>query len=171
MHLVPIQNHEGFTLIELMVVIAVLVIFVMIALPSFSVLMSKNRTTSAANELLYSLQIARSEAVKRNIAVSLCPSKNQTTCSGDGNWHLGWIIFIDVNENGVMSSGDTIIKAQGALDSSLTFIGPTSVQYATGGYLQSVTLTSIKASVSGSTEDRWVCITAIGKAGVQKTTC
>ena len=72
------QKMAGFTLIELMIVVALLVIFVSSALPSFSYLIKTNRTQSAASELASLLQYARAEAVTRNVDI--------TAAASDGAW-------------------------------------------------------------------------------------
>ncbi|AVO54331.1 MULTISPECIES: GspH/FimT family pseudopilin [Pseudomonadaceae] len=65
------ESSKGFTLIELMVVIALIAIVASIAVPSYQAMMEGGRQTSARNGLLGALQLARSEAVARNIAVSV----------------------------------------------------------------------------------------------------
>lgn len=165
------RYYQGFTLIELMVVMVVIGVLVTVGIPSFRTLMANNQVNNAANELLYAIQLARSEAIERNQMVSLCPSSDKTSCTANGNWHVGWIIFLDNAANGVRDSSEEIIRVQDALDSTVTMTGPTSIQFATGGYLEPVATKTISASATGSTNNKWVCLTAIGKAGVQSSTC
>ena len=163
--------RNGFTLIELMVVLVVISVLITIGVPSFRTIMADNQATSAANELLYALQVARTEAVKQNVTVSLCPSSNQATCTGNGSWHVGWIIFVDNNANGTRENTEQLIRVQNGFDATVTLAGPTAIEYATGGYLEPATMLSIQASVVGSTNNKWVCLTAVGKAQVQSTSC
>jgi len=75
---------QGFTLIELMVVLAVMGIFAAIAVPSFSKLIHKNSVSAAANELFGLLQYARGEAVTRSTNVTIkAPSSSNTAWNGD----------------------------------------------------------------------------------------
>ncbi|MGV8921978.1 MAG: GspH/FimT family pseudopilin [Thermomonas sp.] len=71
---------QGFTLVELAVVVAILAIVSAIAAPSFNNLIRGNRLTSSANEMVAMLQIARIAAVSKRSSVSVCPSANGTTC-------------------------------------------------------------------------------------------
>ena len=71
----------GFSLIELMVTLAVAAILMAIATPSFIALINGNRLTSTANELVSSLQLARSEALRRNTQVRVCRSESGNTCA------------------------------------------------------------------------------------------
>ena len=92
----PVRSRlHGFTLIELMVTIAVLAIISAIAYPSFTSLMNSNRLTAAANDLVGDLQTARSEAIRRNARVTVCASADNTTCSGAGGDWQSWIVWID----------------------------------------------------------------------------
>ncbi|KFN51574.1 hypothetical protein N790_04555 [Arenimonas malthae CC-JY-1] len=75
----------GFTLLELVITVAVLAIALGIAIPSFQGITNRNRLTSVANEVVAAMQLTRMEAIRRNQRVVMCPSTNGTTCSG-GNW-------------------------------------------------------------------------------------
>lgn len=165
------HHHHGFTLIELMMVMFIMGVLITVGVPSFRVLMADNQVNNSANELLYAIQLARAEAVKRNQMVSLCPSSDKLNCTANGNWHVGWIIFLDTSGNGARESAEEIIRVQDALDTMVTMTGPTAIQFATGGYLEPAATKSIQASATGTTNSKWVCLTAIGKAGVQNTTC
>lgn len=84
---------RGFTLIELMVAIAVLAVLVTIAVPSFQNLLNQNRVISTVNDLQSSMQLARSRAVTTNTSdrYEVCPI---TGCGSNGNnWSEGWIIY------------------------------------------------------------------------------
>jgi len=101
----------GFTLLELMIAIAVGAILLVLALPDFTTALQKNRIGSAADQLYVSLAEARGEAVKRRSAVHICPSADNDSCRNDGDWSDGWLIFVDTNDNNLRESGEPIIKA------------------------------------------------------------
>jgi type IV fimbrial biogenesis protein FimT len=87
---------QGFTLIELMVTLAVLAIVVSLAAPGFNSMISNNRSTSMASELVAAANFARSEAIKRGKPVSICPSSDGDTCLASADeWAKGWLVFID----------------------------------------------------------------------------
>lgn len=93
----------GFTLLEMMVVVAVLSIVLGLALPSFRTATQNNRITAQANELLTAFQFARSESLKRNLPVAVCASDDGAVCAG--GWDGGWIVLVDSNAPGTPSVG------------------------------------------------------------------
>lgn len=90
---------RGFTLIELMVTIAIVAILAAIAFPSFQSSLRNNRASTATNELMASFALARSEAVRSARGAGLCTSNDGTTCGG--TWDDGWIVWTDADSNGV----------------------------------------------------------------------
>jgi len=108
-------EQRGFTLIELLVTITVLAIILGVGVPGLRDFVLNNRQVSAVNEMVGSLQYARTEAVTRNRSVSLCPSSNGTSCSGS-DWAVGWIVFDDLDGDGSVDGGETVLRQVEALN-------------------------------------------------------
>ena len=142
------HKHSGFTLIELMITLAVVGILLAVGVPSLKTFMQGNQLVATSNELLSALHVARSEAIKLNKRVMICESKNGTSCTNPatGNWRNGWIVFVDANDDGIVASllctnttTDCLLRAHEAIaDNQLSVSG----SYTGGGPISSFTFTS-----------------------------
>lgn len=105
----------GFSMVELMITIAIAAILLALAVPSFTSFLNSNRVTSQANELLANFQAARLESIRRGARVVVCGSANASaatpTCSAGTAW-AGWISFVDANRNNTFATadGDTLLS-------------------------------------------------------------
>lgn len=86
---------SGFSMIELMVTVAVMAVLMAAAFPSFTAMVNSNRLTGSANEMIASLQLARSEAIRRNTRVIVCRSEDNATCADAAGLWAGWITIVD----------------------------------------------------------------------------
>ena len=118
--------QSGFTLIELMVTIAVGFILLLIAVPAMQNFLRNDRQWTVANSLVMSLNAARSEAIKQDAAVSVCPTANGTTCSTTAPWAQGWIVLSSTAGSApvltvpALATGTTLTEASGL--SAITFL-------------------------------------------------
>jgi type IV fimbrial biogenesis protein FimT len=91
-----VRHAKGYTLLELMLALAVAAVLLGLAGPGMNGLLAHNHRVAAVNNLVGSLQYARSEAHKLSAEVVLCPSRDQLLCeTGDEAWEHGWLVFAD----------------------------------------------------------------------------
>lgn len=174
------QSNTGFTLIELMVVLAVMTVLLALTIPAMTEVMASVELATFSNSFLSNLYLTRSEAIKRNARVVLCKSATGLSCATDGNWEQGWIVFHDVNNNATLDLGEVIIQREQALPPNLRLVGNIHVaryvSYShfgttklTSGAFQAGTLTLCRQSLS-SGEARHIIISSTGRPRIQKTT-
>jgi type IV fimbrial biogenesis protein FimT len=175
------STSSGFTLVELMVVIIMASILVAVAIPSFRTLIVKTRVVTAVNGLVSSLNLARSEAIKRGQRVTVCTSSDGATCDPNVDWDRGWIVFDEVAPpNATVDAGETVISVHDGLDPQFTLVGNGNVadyvSFANNGATQQVPggnqMGTISLCGSGlANEDRDIVINVVGRISLRQTTC
>lgn len=135
-------RNSGFTLVEAMIVTAIAAIVMVVAAPSFKTFTNSTRISSASSLLLDDLNLARGEAIKRNVRVLVC-LKNAAgdDCAAGTNWAPGWLVCYDRDTNASPNNGipdgscdvaptdgtnPNPIVSRPAINSVLTLTGPSS---------------------------------------------
>ena len=135
------KNNHGFTLIELIVTLAVVSIVLLTGIPMLNQMTTSNRLVTQINNIAGSLSVARSESIKRGESITLCGSTDGATCD-TANWESGWIVFTDADNNAVLNSAsETMLKivAQFSGGSTLRLSGSDSasiIRYKSDGSLR-----------------------------------
>lgn len=99
------RGVRGYTVIELMMVLAVLGVLTALAMPSFIAVFNTNRLAAQSNDVAAMLQSARMEAVRTGRRVIICPTSNGTACTTGARWQ-GWIAFVDRDADSVLDVGE-----------------------------------------------------------------
>jgi type IV fimbrial biogenesis protein FimT len=160
---------SGFTLIEAMVVVALLAIVGTLAAPSFRAFIGTMNAKSAAFDLINDLSMARSEAIKSNWTVRVVPEA--------GDWTKGWRIVRDAGAPGDPDNvDDVVLRVRPALTSALSVTGvPNEVQFRPNGRLDDDTASgnvawSVTSTISGVTP-RCIVISPTGSARSKMGAC
>jgi type IV fimbrial biogenesis protein FimT len=172
---------RGFTLLELMVVVAIVAVLATLGMPSFTRLIQANTVSSTANILLADLRYTRSEAIRRGGGVLMCrsdaPEASHPACSSASSgaagrgWADGWIVFQDWNGNGVQDGDEPVLRVQSALPriDAISEPGDSATAFrftATGRTPISSTLLRIGGSHIDSAVQRLVCVNFGGRARI-----
>ena len=165
------KHSKGFTLIELMLTLAVVAILLTMAVPSYRTFVQGNRVASQANTLLTALAYTRSEAVKRATVISICRSSDQNSCGG--SWADGWIVFSDVDQDGALDAGtDTLLQAGDGLSGGSTLTAGTGfVRYAASGAAMDTTQFTLTPADCRGDMQRRIEVTGSGQATIQTVSC
>ena len=127
------KKSAAFTLVELLITVTIFGILAGIAAPSYISWVQDSAMVNNTNNLIGALQLARSEAIKRDGRVSVCQSADANTaatpsCAGTGQWEDGWVVWADENGNNVVDSSEDIIRvADQATGANVTMRGTATV--------------------------------------------
>lgn len=122
------QKQSGFTLVELMMLLAILGIVTSFAIPSYTGFMTENRLSNQNTSLMLDFIFARGEAATRGNRVTVCQSSDGASCSGAG-WGAGRIIFVDNGTTGSIDGTDEILRVSDGISSQDTMAGSTADIY------------------------------------------
>lgn len=122
----------GFTLVEMLVTVAVLSILGMVALPSLTAFSARNQLSALSSDFVSSLALARTEAARAGLPVLVLPSSGGVT----GNeFAKGWNLYLDRNSNGSVDTDDTLLRTYPALPGTLKLQGTSTLRFTALGYL------------------------------------
>ena len=108
------QRQTGFTLIEALVVAAILAISVGLGLPAMGSLIDRHRLTPSMHLVSADMAMARSTAIMRREAVVVCPGLPDAGCSNDRDWSHGWLVFRDPDGNRQPDDPGDVLRASQA---------------------------------------------------------
>lgn len=170
------RRHKaaGFSVLELMITIAIGAILLTIGVGSFSYVTKSNRSTAEVNGLLGDLQYARAEAIKEGVNVTACASLLGLNCDGTTSWQNGWIVFSDTGVIGTVDGTDTVLRIQRPLSGTDTFTASNAVSkitfnregYATG--IANGTLITLHDSTNNQNFTRCLSVSFIGLLTTQR---
>jgi len=110
------MERRGFTLVELLIVLAVGSILLAIAVPGYGFLLKIKTLATVTNDLVTVLHLARSEAIRRGVRVTVCKTGNPgavtPVCDVAAEWHEGWLVFVDAGTPGVIDASDALLRVQ-----------------------------------------------------------
>ncbi len=109
------KRENGFTLMELMITLAVGGLLVSMAVPSMQSFTNNAKRASAVNAFVASMHLARNTAITTNSRMTICASSNASNCE-TVSWDNGWIVFSDANSNQTVDAGEAIVSTSGALE-------------------------------------------------------
>lgn len=124
------RKQSGFTLIELMITVAIFAILLSLATADYSSTINTNRLAAGMNQLQGELSYARSAAAKAATSVTLCSSTDSASCNGGSIWESGWIVFTDADADAVVDATDRILKVNSGLE--VVTLRRSGFNYATG---------------------------------------
>lgn len=114
-----LARDYGFSLLELLMTIAVAALILTLGLPSFGALKARNAQRVELDALFHAVHHARKASIMRKEVVSLCPSRDGATCSPGRDWSGGFLVFAnsDRDEPPELDAGEVLLHQHRASES------------------------------------------------------
>ena len=168
----PVSRQAGLSLTELLVAIALLGVVTGFSVSSFRTLQLDAERSAQVNRFVQSLHLARSEAMKRNAIVSLCPSRDAATCAAaDTGWEAGWMLFenVDRDSPAIRDDGEPLVQVFSPWRGGRLRGNRTTLSFRSFGQA-GVTATYTFCDARGSTAARAVIISQTGRPRIAART-
>ena len=184
-------TKSGVSLVELMIIMAIVAALAVTAIPAFGDLIIKSRISAATTTLQAAFLLARAEAIKRDKNVVICRSTNPDSltpsCAANGGvlgndagWGDGWIIFVDQDSDKKFSGRDALVQVQSPIFSrpadgaiiptpNRSYLSFTPTGQTFGSYMR-FTIRRPESNLNSS-HDRYLCLASGGRARVDDRSC
>lgn len=166
-----IQIQRGFTLVEMMITLAIAAISITLAVPGFQSMIERNRVAASINNFVSHLHHARAEAIKIGEWVMLCPSNNGASCISDyTQWGRGYIEFVDENRDRARGDDEQVLGYFQGDEKAITIHSSSShrktIAYRPSGRAWSFNTTVRFCAENDAKHNRTVIISATGRPRV-----
>jgi len=170
------QRKNGFTLLELMVTLAVAAILLSVGVPGFRSVIMDNRLVRDTNQFVASINLARSAAVRFQRTAAVCASANfdatVPSCSNSTDWSQGWIVWVDKNRDGVTDANE-VLAVQAPINDSTTFSATSAAFFAydARGFGRSPADDLMMCDSRSGETGRRIRMNAVGRTHVDRQGC
>jgi len=161
------DRPRGISFVELLACLAVIAVVAAWGAPSFAALARDSARTREVNQFIQAVYLARSEAIKRNGVVSLCPSSDGTACAPASDWHGGWLVFVNLDRDSpaARDGDEPLLRVYEPWDSGHILSNRTTLSFRPFGQM-GVTATVTFCDDRGSSAARAVIISQTGRPRV-----
>lgn len=175
------SSSAGFSLIEMLTTMSVLVVLLVIASPGLASLTSANAASAAQSELLAAMTLARGEAIKRSVQVGIAAGPVASgrsaaavaaAATGSTDFSGGWTVFVDADGNGRYDAGETIVRQQPAFPGNVAVTAlpsPSAIVFNGRGFLVPSNRITINVCSPDAVKGYQVRVEPVGLADVAET--
>lgn len=170
------RNGQGFTLLEALVVVAVLAVLLGLAVPGLTGVRERQQLQAQAEDFWSSLMLARAQALLHQQHVTVCASSTAGACDAAALWHAGWLVFVDANRNGQREAVERVLQQRAGSPAAVRITGNSTVNrligYGAEGRSESLTgafqAGTVTVCAAGQSAGWQVVVNAVGRPRLEK---
>jgi type IV fimbrial biogenesis protein FimT len=165
------DGEQGFTLTEALLVVLIVSVSIALAIPAYRDLRLDLARSRELNGWLQSIHLARSEAIKRNAVVSICPSGDGASCTvPPGDWTAGRIVFanLSVEQPPVRGLDEPLVRSYGPWSTGQITANRDGLSFRPFGQ-SGVTATIVFCDARGARSARALIISQSGRPRIAET--
>ena len=168
---------RGFTLLEALVVLAVLAVLLGLAVAGLQGMRERQQLQAEAEDFWNSLMLARAQALLHQQHVTVCAASAAGTCHAAAPWHGGWLVFVDANRNGLREGDEPVLLQRAGSPAAIRIFGNSTVSriigYGADGRSESLSgafqAGTVTVCTAGQGTGWQVVINALGRPRLEKT--
>lgn len=157
-----------------MMAVAVLATLLGLGVPAYNDTIRNNQIAAASTDLVTALSLARSEALKRGLRVSVCAATNADACAAGNDWSNGWIVFVDnFGASGVMNDGDVPLHSWAAPARGVAVVSEqdTAVSFTKRARAEGAQQFTVTKKGCSGNQQRHIDVSAVGRIGLTRQEC
>lgn len=170
------MKRNGFTLLELLVTMSIVLIVLSVGVPGFQGMIKDNRLVSQTNEFVTAVNLARSAAVRFQRNATICVTADYTAavpaCAGGTDWSQGWVVWVDKDRNGAPAANE-VLTVHEPLPDTITFTSGATGQFSfdARGFGTAAADALTLCDDRGGEMGRVVNVNAMGRTNVSRQGC
>ena len=168
---------RGFTLVEALVVLALLALVLGLAVPGLTGLRGRQQLQAQAEDFWNSLMLARAQALLEQQHVTVCAAASTAVCDAAAGWHSGWLVFVDANRNGSLDPQERLLQRREGAPVPVRLVGNSTVNHVVGygpeGRSESLSgafqAGTVRVCAAGQEQGWQIVINAVGRPRLERT--
>ena len=165
------KQINGFTLFEMIIGLSILSILTVYAIPNYQTFKQNSNMTHELNRLVRTINFARNQSIHLSQHTVLCASQSLTDCDGQSQWHLGWLVFADINRNKKYDATDQLLLTEQKMKTELKAVSSqfrSKIRFDRTGFSPGTNLTIRLCDHRGEVSGKSIVVSNVGRPRVTK---
>jgi type IV fimbrial biogenesis protein FimT len=166
------MRSQGYTFIELILTLSMMAVIMAWGFPEYRQFRSNQIITQSVNQFSAAIMFARSQSIIRTEHIIVCPASGQHSCRSDGQWHLGWMVFADLDRDRIFNHDDVLLLTGDRLSEGMTALSSrfrSRIRFDQTGFAPGTNVTVRFCDHRGADYGKAVIISNVGRPRLAKS--